>query len=153
MGYFTSCQNIEEVRNLYFQLAKKHHPDLGGNLGTMQTINAEYDQVCKMFGRKTNPGKDSTYYAKQATVDVLLREILSKLVKIQGIKIEVCGLWVWVSGDTRPHKDELKALGLYWASKKGMWYFAGIPSHSHRPIEMTTIRKKYGSKLITERDL
>ena len=40
----------------------------------------------------------------------------------EGIEIEVCGSWVWVSGDTKPHKERLKALGFCWHSKKHCWY-------------------------------
>jgi hypothetical protein len=27
------------------------------------------------------------------------------------VEIEICGLWVWVGGETKKHKDTLKAAG------------------------------------------
>lgn len=30
---------------------------------------------------------------------------------------------IWISGDTKPHKDELKSMGAKWAPKKGAWYY------------------------------
>jgi hypothetical protein len=41
------------------------------------------------------------------------------------VKMERIGDWVWVSGDTRPIKEELKTLGFFWGNKKKAWYFKG----------------------------
>ena len=35
---------------------------------------------------------------------------------------ETC-LCVWVSGDTRPHREELKAAGAKWSGKRQAWYW------------------------------
>lgn len=42
MKYFFDCQTVEAVKNLYRDLAKKYHPDLGGDTATMQAVNVEY---------------------------------------------------------------------------------------------------------------
>jgi len=31
--------------------------------------------------------------------------------------------WLWIGGDTKPHKDLLKAEGGRWSPKHGKWYF------------------------------
>jgi curved DNA-binding protein CbpA len=46
MKFFASCNTIEEVKCLYKQLAKDHHPDKGGDTATMQAINVEYAYAC-----------------------------------------------------------------------------------------------------------
>lgn len=33
------------------------------------------------------------------------------------------GCCIWVSGNTKPHRDILKALGFRWAPKKSAWYW------------------------------
>lgn len=36
--------------------------------------------------------------------------------------------WYWVSGDTKPHKEALKAAGGRWSSKRSAWYFTSKPA-------------------------
>jgi hypothetical protein len=64
------------------------------------------------------------------------------------LTIEVCGTWVWVSGDTKPHREALKKSGFRWASKKAQWYFRPEDSKARRhngSWSMDKIRSKYGS--------
>jgi len=42
MNYFKECKTVSEVKKIYRKLALKNHPDKGGNLQTMQSINAQY---------------------------------------------------------------------------------------------------------------
>jgi curved DNA-binding protein CbpA len=46
MKYFSHCKTIEEVKAPYKELAKKNHPDRGGDTEIMQRINTEYDFAC-----------------------------------------------------------------------------------------------------------
>ena len=69
------------------------------------------------------------------------------------VNVELCGSWLWISGDTKPHKDALKALGCMCASKKKKWYWreagagrAWFPSSTE--YNMESIRADYGSKQI-----
>lgn len=39
-----------------------------------------------------------------------------------GLEYRSTGLNEWVSGDTRPYKDELKSNGFKWAQKRRAWY-------------------------------
>ena len=47
--YFENISTLEELRRQYKELLKLHHPDNGGNLETMQEINAEYDNLFKFL--------------------------------------------------------------------------------------------------------
>jgi len=40
--YFASHLNIAELRKRYLRLAKRHHPDRGGDLEVMKKINQAY---------------------------------------------------------------------------------------------------------------
>ena len=44
MRYFNNCNTLDELKKEYRRLAMIHHPDRGGDLETMKTINAEYEQ-------------------------------------------------------------------------------------------------------------
>ena len=60
-------------------------------------------------------------------------------------------LWVWVGGETKKHKDALKAAGYKWAIKKVKWYFAGVPAGGFRQFDMDEIRERYGSQRVMTR--
>ena len=84
---------------------------------------------------------------QQADYGDLLNEALNAIINIHTLKIEICGAWVWVSGDTRNHKDTLKEAGYKWASKKKLWYYRpeGYRSSSRGSLDIDQIRAKYGS--------
>jgi curved DNA-binding protein CbpA len=51
--YFETCNTLEEAKTLYKSLARANHPDTGGDLRTMQEINAQYAEYCASI-RRTN---------------------------------------------------------------------------------------------------
>ena len=79
-------------------------------------------------------------------------DVAEAIKNLPGIKIELCGRGLWVSGNTKENKDALKAAGLRWASKKKMWYYRqqefAVHGRSHK--SMTYIRAKYGSEELKE---
>ncbi len=79
--------------------------------------------------------------------------IIEKLIHMDGIEIEICGSWVWVTGNTRAHKDELKALAFRWSSNKAAWYFHrdGYRKRSKKSLTLDEIRDYYGSEKIEKK--
>ena len=69
--------------------------------------------------------------------------------------MELCGSWLWIGGETKTHKDELKALGCRWSQKKGLWYWRH-EEDGHRWYKgkksMEEIRSKYGSQVFEGRE-
>lgn len=43
--YFDECETIEECKALYKELAKKMHPDMGGDAGEFQAMFDEYSET------------------------------------------------------------------------------------------------------------
>ncbi len=154
MNWFQGCSTSEQVRERYRDLAKKYHPDLGGDTAKMQAINAQYSEACKRFVRKENPNRTEKEYANMDSVNEALRYVILKLLNLRDITIEVCGMWIWVGGQTRQHKEILKALGLKWAYKKKLWFYAGVPMRGyHRgSYKMDDIRAKFGSKIVRDEE-
>lgn len=129
--------DMESVRREYFTLARQHHPDVGGSVVDMQEINSEYVVMSRIFAKDEDT----------LDVDQILQAVMDKLIALHGIKVEICGLWIWVSGDTYSNKDALKSAGLRYSGKKQMWYYAGVPVHTRRHYSMDEIRAMHGSKV------
>lgn len=43
--------------------------------------------------------------------------------KLKDVEFEVIGSWVWASGETREHKDELKKAGFRFSGNRQAWYW------------------------------
>jgi len=131
MEFFKTSFTVAAIKSKYRELAKKFHPDLGGDEEVMKAVNNEYHDALKGKHKSTSTDKDSgkeyTYYynknVEQGIVDKL-RELLG-LDLPSNVIIELVGTWLWISGDTKPHKDVLGKNGakLFWHSKRKMWYF------------------------------
>ena|SRR5579864_5142572 len=121
MTYFNSCTTLDEVKKLYKQLAKEHHPDKGGNLEIMQAVNNEYAYAWAMLIRDGNLSEEETESAILSAR--AYKEAIDKIINLDGIIIEVVGYWIWVTGNTKQHEDVLRETGFSYSSKKVAWYF------------------------------
>lgn len=149
--FFDHCATLAEIKALYRELAQKHHPDHGGDTATMQQVNAAYTEAVKHFSRYGSMPKTERKQAadrRRSTKEV--ERAIDAIKDLPGLTIELVGLWVWVSGNTYPHREILKANSYKWAPKKKMWYFAGIPicKFGHSEMRIDDIRNKYGSETI-----
>jgi len=135
---------------MYKQLAKLHHPDCGGNTETMQAINTEYPQACARVLKGENMTSDDT--EEQIRMSEEYRAVIELLIGLPGIIIEVVGNWIWVTGNTKPVKQQLKAAGLFFASKKVAWYYrAEEYKTTGSKKSLDEIREKYGSEKVNSR--
>ena len=146
MKYFTNIRTLDELKAAYRRLALKCHPDMGGSTEIMQEINAEHDALFEQLKRQHN----AHAYEDPATTETAeeFREILDVL--LPGLTVELCGSWLWISGETRQHKDALKAAGCRWSSSKTMWYWRhpeDARGHYRGKRSMNEIRSKYGSQV------
>ena len=159
MRYFQNIKSIEDLKEQYKQLVKKYHPDVNPDRDTtedMKQINDEYKRLHKQFKNIHRNQNGDTYESHQESTETPEEfiEIISKLANLDGLEIEICGSWLWISGNTFTHKDALKAAGLKWASKKKMWYWhpADAECRGNGKTTIEDIRNKYGSQQIkTER--
>jgi len=68
--------------------------------------------------------------------------------------IEVCGSWIWLAGDTKPVKEQIKAIDTGDSMKRGFspkkqkWYFspAGYRKRGKGEMSFDEIKDKYGYK-------
>lgn len=153
--YFANCRTLDELKKVYKHLAQKHHPDVGGDTRTMQEINAEYEARFEVLKRSQNEqaAEDTTGKARATTESAGdFIAIIDHLLKLDGLEIELCGRWLWIGGETKKHKEALKACGCLWSSSKKLWnwHFAEDGDKWHRGSKsMSQIRSKYGSTTFT----
>ena len=152
--FFSGLNTINEIKSEYRRLAKINHPDRGGDTETMQKINAAYHAALETLDGRVSVGTDGKRHTYRYNHDVE-QEVMDKVLELlslnlPNVQIEVIGTWVWVNGDTRPVKEQLKSLGLRWHGKRQMWYWRRF-TYRRRMSKMSTddLRKMYGNRMFT----
>lgn len=139
-----------EIKKAYKAASLKYHPDRNpAGIEMMKAVNAAYEFLSGLQDDVTmDSGANAYDYGDE------LNEVLNELMKIPGINIEVCGNWIWVTGDTRPHAKKLGSkerggLGLFFAKKKIAWYYRPeeYKSRSRQSVSMDEIRVRHGSSV------
>ena len=159
-NWFENVTNLDELKREYRKLAMKYHPDCGGDAEIMKAINAQHDELFEKLKREQNrrADADETHRTKHTTETAEeFRDIINELLKLDGVDTELCGSWVWISGNTKKHKERLKELGCKWSHNKGMWYWRhpedGCFYHKgQKPKSMEYIRGMYGSQRFTSKE-
>ena len=148
-NYFKDCTTLDEAKALYKKLAFQLHPDVSGyaseeDFKEMQNQFEAFKPVTEKY--KT---EFETHNAHQ------FMDIINDLMQIKyDIIIEVCGSFIWLSGETRNAKEEIKAIKneafkpAQFHKKKLMWFFAPVDYRrfSNKEFDMDEIRGKYGSE-------
>lgn len=140
-------QNItlDMCKDAYRKACKKYHPGINpAGTEMMKALNLAWECLQKLdWNRQVNNVENvDINYGDE------LNKFINTIITLEGIMIEVCGAWVWLSGNTKPYKDIIKAAGASWASKKSMWYFRPKEwkKSNHSEWEMEKIRAKFGSQ-------
>lgn len=151
MTWFNDCKTLEDLKKEYRRLAVLHHPDKGGDLETMKLINAAHDkkfeELKRDYNAKAPDGRKTTETPEE------FRDLVNNIINVPDIVVEICGSWVWVSGNTKPVKTELRQAGFRWSQNKKMWYWHHVEDGAKWSRGKSTtaeIRAKYGSEIITD---
>lgn len=105
MGY---CNTIDQAKNKFRKLCLILHPDKGGFI--------------KMY----NEFKPSEYKAQFNAASFY--DLVQKFENFEGLIINFVGSFIWLEGETRMHKDSLKAIKLdgfkplFYAKLKKAWF-------------------------------
>jgi len=128
-----AVDGIDAIKKVYFRAALRHHPDRGGDLDIMKEINELYHNVLeslngRAFSFEDASGKDRTYtyhynQKKEQSIIDKINETFAALGVVPNVALLLVGTWLWIEGETRPHKETLKALKYRWHSKRGRWYW------------------------------
>ncbi len=131
------------TKTAFRRACAKYHPDRNpAGLEMMQSVNLAYAAIkdvidsIELDDSVLNYGDD-------------LNNAINAIINL-GLNIDVCGSWVWVTGNTKEHKSILKTAGYKWAKKKIAWYFrpADFKSFSRGKFSLDDIKTAYGSNSV-----
>ena len=149
MTYFTNCKTQEELKKEYRRLCKELHPDNGGNAADFQKMQADFETAGRSKAWRTFKNAKGETYTKDTTETAAdFMEVLNKLAGLDGLTLEICGTWLWVTGNTYPVRDILKSAGCKFSKKKTAWYWHKEPfrKRGKRELSMGQIREMFGSE-------
>jgi len=151
--YFSNVKTLEDLKKEYRTLCFIHHPDAGGTTENMQKLNSEYEKLFIILKDRHNSTATEENKINEMPEEFI--NIISKINYLDGIEIEICGRWLWISGNTIAYREILKNAGCRWASKKLMWYWHSVnePTVYHKKtFSIDEIRQKYGSGKIDSKE-
>ena len=128
----------EITKQAYRKSAKQYHPDRNpAGAEMMQLINAANEVLKDFTGKVLLETPDSFKYGEK------INEALNAIMGL-GLKIEICGTWIWVSGDTKAHKEKLKSAKYLWSGKKCVGILEPkVINHGHINPGLWRKSKKY----------
>lgn len=151
MKYFTNCKTQEELKKEYRRLCKALHPDNGGNAEEFKRMQSDFETAGKSKAWETfTNAKGETYHKETTETAKDFMDILEKLAGLDGLNIEICGTWLWITGNTYTYRKELKEYGCKFSNNKKAWYFHKEPykKRSKRKMTLDDIRNMYGSETV-----
>ena len=149
MEYFKKCESLDEAKKLYWSFAKKLHPDVGGTKEAFQDLQNQFENFSPNKEKYT--GEFEQWQAKE------YMKIIEQLMKIPNITITVAGSWIWLSGDTKPVKDQIKAIDLEgsrfkrgFSKNKMQWYFSpeGYRKYTGKKYDFNEIKSMFGAESV-----
>lgn len=150
--FFKDCHTCEDVKQTYKKMAKKLHPDCGGDAEAFKRMSAEYERAFNAF-KNIHVNMDGEQYEKESTeTPDAFKDIIDKVIHFDGVNVEIIGSWVWLTGATMIYKDEIKAAGFWWSKSKHAWYYNGSTEKTRRRgrYSMDGLRTKWGTTEVRE---
>ena len=151
LGVTEENVDFDTVKLAFRRACIKFHPDRNpGGTEMMKIVNAAWKFLQSVTWGRGFDNKD----ASNASYGDELMEFINSVINLDGIEIEICGSWVWVDGETYPHKAAIKAAGGRWSGSKKKWYYRPAASKvyrkSKRVYSMDAIRLRHGSKKVAK---
>ena len=134
-----------DIKKAYKEKIRLYHPDRNpAGLHMSKAINVAYDMIKdeeKLIIENDNKNSKLSDYMQH------LNDVLSEIMKHPDLIIELCGVWVWISGNTKEHKEILKSSKFKWSNNKKMWYYRPETkkSKNRSSWSINKIRESFGS--------
>ncbi len=165
LKWFKDCKTQKDAKSLYHKLCRQYHPDISGTDTTaiMQQINAEFADVFERLPKgdkraethtsaEQNRGSENESRGNNTTRATAERfmKIIQRLVKCEGVQIEIVGSWIWLSGDTFKYMRAIKQMGFKYSAKHKKYYLSDDDGAGRRGSRYTfeQICDRYGVERI-----
>lgn len=147
MKYFTNCKTLEDVKQTFHTLAKRLHPDAGGSAEEFKAMMAEYKEAFNRLKNIHINHEGETYTKETNETPEQFADLIRTLTRFNGCIVELIGCWIWVSGNTKEYKDQLKELKFKFSGKKQAWYYHEGEYHKHnkKVFSMDDLRSMWNS--------
>ena len=135
---FFGCTSIAEVQLRFDELSKVFNDQDE----MLMSIKSEYSTLMAVL----TESKPVEEVKEKVSVEDIIK-ILQEKVNPAGLKLEIVGKWLWLSGATFPVKEALKQLDFKYSPDKKCWFWRAEEDRSsnEKPIPLDTIREKFGS--------
>jgi hypothetical protein len=159
-NYFSNIKSVNDIKSHYRALAMQFHPDRNpapDATRIMQEINAAYVAALEASDGFTEIGSDDkehTYHYNPEHEQAIMDKINELIgLKLAGIEIWLIGKWIWVMGNTRPVKEELKKAGLIWHGKRLAWYWKPYygKTHYNAGVDLEGLAEYYGAEMFNQK--
>lgn len=120
--FFTGIETLEELKSAYKKMVADQHRNVKGEKYTKATTETSAE----------------------------FKDIIEKLLHMEGVIIEIIGCFIWLSGNTKDNKEAIKALGFKFSGNKKIWYKspAGYRKHNKKQWYISDIRNTFGSEVV-----
>ena len=88
---FQEVKDRKSLKSLYRKLSFENHPDRGGDVENMKVINCLYEEFFKKLKDLDFDGNETQEETEFETPEFFVN-IISQLIKLEGIKIELMSL-------------------------------------------------------------
>ncbi len=135
---FNDCKDLTEVFCEYYRNAIKFDPNLpDGDAEQLSYFKKDLTAYIAEVDFSEQPKAKEELEA--------FPELLTELIRMEGVEMELIGSWIWLTGQTYLHKDSLKDLKLKYEPSKKAWYYRPSWSRSknQNPLSMEQIRKMF----------
>jgi hypothetical protein len=145
----TSSATQADIKAAYKKMILKYHPDRNpADLEMSKSINVAFQTLRNYDGLSAPVGCAEININLSEEIEAAIKSVIN----LSGVVVELCGTWIWLSGNTKEHKEAIKEAGYKWSPKKTMWHWS--PSEDKRKcrtksVDMDSIRNKYGSAILT----
>jgi len=145
-NYFNipQIQNASDLEKAYEALCKQYPSENDPSI--TKRIQAEYEVLAHLIEEDE---EEDRYQRLQAGENEVDKQLVVQYLKVHDLPltIEIVGTWIWVSGDTRPQRQALKAAGFFWAHEKKMWYWRHASRRGWKSGKsLDEIKQKHGTR-------
>lgn len=118
---FEACETLEDLKRVYSDEYSEACYSVNSLANLRRAYEHKFDDVKCLHRTRGGKVYSTESAANHETCD-WFPEFVNSISNMTDVYFNIEGTWMWVSGDTKPHREELKRLGLRWAPKRKMWY-------------------------------